>query len=239
MLTGGDRNLNDNGGGRRTPRDSRRRQNVPDRTTGGTNQPTNNAIELDGVSHNATVPSQGSHHSTTTTAPAAASAAGAGQILTNAVTNAEYDAIDITSKRSQMITLMRKNDSKTNEFSFKAETVKELLDSVMGKADVIMGIVKEEKPDLSNGMYDALFAKFAMQDKKRPGKLQHCEKLVDIWLIFEQVEKLKGMGNGRGARSTNLSYFIETMQNLAKLVDAKMREDLDRLKTFKSELRMK
>jgi hypothetical protein len=57
---------------------------------------------------------------------------------------------------------MRKNDSKTNEFSFKAETVKELLDSVMGKADVIMETVKEEKPNLSNDMYDALFAKFAM-----------------------------------------------------------------------------
>ena len=74
-----------------------------------------------------------------------------------------------------------------------------------------------------------------MPDKKRPGKLQHCEKLVDIWLIFDQVEKLKGMGNGRGARSTNLSYFIETMTKLALLADEKMREDLDRLKIFKSE----
>jgi len=234
VLTGGDRNLNDNGGGRRTPRDSRRRQNVPDCTIGGTNQPTNNAVELDGVSHNATVPSQSSHH-TTTTASAAASAAGAGRILTNAATNAEDDAIDITSKRSQMITLMRKNDSKTNEFSFKAETVKELLESVMGKAEVIMATINAEQPNLSNDMHDALFAKFAMPDKKRPGKLQHCEKLVDIWLIFDQVEKLKGMGNGRGARSTNLSYFIETMTKLALLADEKMREDLDRLKIFKSE----
>ena len=32
-----------------------------------------------------------------------------------------------------------------------------------------------------------------------------------------------------------MSYFIETMQNLAKLADEKMREDLDWLKTFKSE----
>jgi hypothetical protein len=43
------------------------------------------------------------------------------------------------------------------------------------------------------------------------------------------------MGEGRGARSMNLSNFIDTMTKLAKLVDEKMKEDLDWLKTFKSE----
>lgn len=228
---------NAGGGGNRTPRDTRQRQNVPDHATTSSSQTTNNVMELDGVSHSVAIPLQRNLHTTTTTMAPAASAAGTGRSSNAATdTNAKDDDIDITSKKLQMInTLMRKNNSKTNEDSFKSETVKDLLNSVMGKAEFILETVKAEKPNLSNAMHDTLFAKFALSDKKRPGKLQHCEKLVDIWLLFKQVDKLKEMGKGRGARSMNLSNFIDTMKKLAKLVDEKMKEDLDWLKTFKSE----
>ena len=135
-----------------------------------------------------------------------------------------------------MVTLMRKNDSKTNEDSFDAKAIKSLLGLVMGKAKFIIDTVKAEKPKLEDTMYDALFAKFAMSDNERPGKLQHCEKLVDIWFAFKQCPTLMAYKDGRGARrSTNLSYFITSMKNFGKLADDKVTEDSDRQKIFKSE----
>lgn len=135
-----------------------------------------------------------------------------------------------------MVTLMRKNDSKTNEDSFDAKAIKSLLGLVMGKAKFIIDTVKAEKPKLEDTMYDALFAKFAMPDNEWPGKLQHCEKLVDIWFTFEQCPMLMAYKDGRGARrSTNFSYFITSMKNFGKLEEEKVTEDSDRQKIFKSE----
>ncbi len=206
---GGQGARNGGRGGSRKPRDSRCRGNVQDNTAGS--RQANNIIEIDCDDSVSAPP---------------------------IMTFTENNDIDVTCKRSHMITLMRKNDSKINNHSFNAADVKELLDLVMGRAEYIEETVRAKKPHLSKEMNAALHAKFPMLGSKRPGKLQYCEKLVDVWLLFEQVDKLMESESGRGARAINLSYFITTMRKFSELVDEKMEEDLNRLKTFKSGLKL-
>ena len=61
--------------------------------------------------------------------------------------------------------------------------------------------------------------------------------MVDVWLLFEQVDKLMESGSGRGARAIHLPYFITIMKKFSELADKKMEEDLNWLKTFKSKLK--
>jgi hypothetical protein len=105
---GGQGARNGGRGSSRKQRDSRCQGNIPDNTTGS--RQANNIIEIDCDDSVSAPP---------------------------IVTSTKDNDIDITCKRSQMITLMRKNDSKISDHSFNAADVKDLLDSVMGRAKYI------------------------------------------------------------------------------------------------------
>ena len=138
----------------------------------------------------------------------------------------------IMSKRTQMVVLMDKNSSRSNDDSMTAQFVKSLLDSVMGRSQHIEDTVHVEKLELYDLMYDAMHAKFVLPKGKKVGKQQHCEKLVDIWLIFKEIPSL--INARTGTRTTSFRTFIEVMEKYDKLADDAIQDQWNSFKAFKS-----
>ena len=148
----------------------------------------------------------------------------------------DVDATDLgLSHRTQMILVMDTNKSSKNDDSITANFAKQLLDSVLSKEDRIIELIHAEKCHLVEDMAEALHAPFPVAKKgKRAGKYQYCEKLVDIWLVFKQVDSLIAEARG-GTRSNPLKSFENIMAKMDRLADEKVEDNLNKFKCWKSD----
>ena len=110
----------------------------------------------------------------------------------------EEDRIDPLCRRTQMVLLMNKNDSRANTDSFSATVAKSVLDFIMGRKTSILETVQRGDPQLHAGMEKAIDAPLSHPPGSRPGKFHRIEKLVDIWMVFKQVDTLLSDTGGHG-----------------------------------------
>jgi hypothetical protein len=66
-----------------------------------------------------------------------------------------------------------------------------MYDSVMRQRNAIIAEVVNKKPELEILISDALDAPFFIQNCQCPGKMHRVEKLVDVWVYYEQVPTLR------------------------------------------------
>jgi DNA polymerase elongation subunit (family B) len=133
-----------------------------------------------------------------------------------------------------MIILMDRNASNASNESLSALYVKSMYDSIMRQHNVIIAEVVKEKPELEILITDALDAPFLVENRQRPGKMHHVEKLVDIWEYYEQVPTLRVGFIGRSC-ATSLWSYTDTMCRYHSLAETDVTENRSRLRGWKSE----
>jgi hypothetical protein len=133
-----------------------------------------------------------------------------------------------------MIILMDRNASNASNESLSALYVKSMYDSIMRQHNVIIAEVVKEKPELEILITDALDAPFLVENRQRPGKMHHVEKLVDIWEYYEQVPTLRAGFIGR-PRASSLRSYTDTMCRYHSLAETAVTENRNRLRGWKSE----
>ena len=114
-------------------------------------------------------------------------------------------------RRSRMVSLLSKNDSKKNTEGYSSTMVKGILQVIMNNKAKILSTVQMDQPK----NYDRMVA--ALEGAKcntKTSKIVHAEGLVDIWLVFKQIPSLVAGSGGVSTRSTTLDTFIGIMETL-------------------------
>lgn len=127
---------------------------------------------------------------------------------------------------------MNKNDSRANTDSFSATVAKSVLDFIMGRKTSILETVQRGDPQLHAGMEKAIDAPLSHPPGSRPGKFHRIEKLVDIWMVFKQVDTL--LSDTGGTRSTSLITFIDIMTRFEGLASEAVSTNMNKHKSWKS-----
>ena len=112
-------------------------------------------------------------------------------------------------RRTTMVALLSKNNSSKNSESFSSGMVKEMLKSLLKNKDKIVVKTEDYKPELLNDMERALDCSC----NTKTTKAKHANSLVDIWLVFKQVDELVA-GDTISTRSNSMFTFIGAMQQL-------------------------
>ena len=131
-----------------------------------------------------------------------------------------------------MVFLMNRNSLRNNSDSFATDFAKELLDYVVGQKDENLESVVEEV--LYNNMEAALNSCSNNSGNQRVGKLHHCEKLVDIWLVFKDMPELLTKFSCPARRATSLVTFIGVMEKFDYLAASEVSANRSKARGWKS-----
>ena len=132
-----------------------------------------------------------------------------------------------------MILLMNKNSTKANTDFITAPFAMSMLSSVMTQQSNILKIVHKNEPALQSEMKFVMDEPLVCPEGRRPGKYQHVEKLVNIWIVFKQINALR-FGT-RGTRSSSLVTFIDTMTRYDALALEAVENSRNKFKAWKSD----
>jgi len=160
-------------------------------------------------------------------------AAGVTSNNSNAVVGVGEETVDTLCHRTQMKLIMDRNRSKTNPDSIDASIVESVLGTVMSQKSAILAKVESDKPELLAVMKDALDAPFSREPGKRISKYNRVEKLVDIWMVFKEIDSL--LDSGRATRSTSLATYVDLMKRFDMLAREAVQDSVGKFKAFKSE----
>ena len=160
-------------------------------------------------------------------------AAGVTSNNSNAVVGVGEDTVDTLCHRTQMKLIMDRNRSKSNPDSIDASTIENVLGTVMSQKSAILAKVRTDKPELLASMRDALDAPFSREKGKRITKYNRVEKLVDIWMVFKEIDSL--LDSGRATRSTSLATYVDIMNRFDMLSREVVQDSIGKFKAFKSE----
>ena len=154
------------------------------------------------------------------------------QPTTAAVTTAAIHSAKRFTRRTTMINLLKKNDSKKNARSFAPDQLKSMLKALIDDKQQILDIVKDEDESLVAPMTEALER---CKIVARTSKIDIVTQLVDVWIVFEQSPRLLNGSYGVATRARKtLDDFIGAMQ----LTDAEamivLGETVDSVKKMKS-----
>ena len=150
-----------------------------------------------------------------------------------AVTTAAIHSAERFTRRTTMINLLKKNDSKKNARSFAPDQLKSMLKALIDNKQQILDIVKDEDASLVAPMTDEALEKCKIV--ARTSKIDIVTQLVDVWVVFEQSPRLLHGSYGVATRARKtLDDFIGAMQLTDAEATIVLGETVDAVKKMKS-----